>query len=397
MITFLLEERPKLFSYKSLIKAFSLLSILSVLSLMGCQTAILKDMPTRSQGLTVHGDNAKIFTLSNNKGMVAELSNFGASVVRLNVPDRNGNFKDVVLGFNTLKEYEKNSDYFGAVTGRYSGRIGEGKFRLDEATYFLNNNSETAGFPSHLNGGNQGFDKVIWDAVPMSKFNATGMQFTHISPDGHEGYPGNVEMTVTYWLTDENELIINYSATSDESTVLNPSSHIYFNLKGEGRGDILDHMIKIEGDHYTPVELSLLPRGEIVSVYGTPFNFKQAKRIGATITEDHPQLKYADGYNHNWVLMEDKTGLKRAATVYEPESGRYLEVLTTEPGLNFYSGQNLDGSLLGKGGGVYDKHSGFVLVPQHFPDSPNRENFPSTRVNPGDTYKSQTIFRFRTR
>jgi len=364
----------------------------------GCQTAILKEVPSRSQGLTVHGDQAKLYTLTNQRGMVAEISNFGATLVRLTVPDRNGNFKDVVLGFNTLKEYEKSHGYIGSTIGRYSGRIGEGKFSLDEATYFLNNNSEVAGFPSHLNGGNQGFDKVMWSVVPMSSFNATGLQLNYTSPDGSGGYPGNLQVTIAYWLTDDNELIIDYTAVTDESTVFNPSLNAYFNLMGEGEGDILNHHLKIEADHYLPVELSLLPRGEIVSVYGTPLDFKNGKKIGSMINEDHPQLKYANGYNHHWVLLEkNEAGLAKAASVYDPTSGRQMEVLTTEPGLQFYSGQGLDGSSVGKSGKAYGKHAGFVVSTGHFPNSPNVEDFPSTRLNPGDTFKSRTIYRFSTK
>ena len=364
----------------------------------GCQTAILKELPSRSQGVTVQGKQAKIYTLSNINGMVAELSDYGASLVRLNVPDRNGNLKDVVLGFNSLKQYENNQQYIGGTIGRYSSRISEGRFSLDEATFFVNNNSEVAGFPSHLNGGNQGFDKVSWKATPISSFNATGVTFNYVSPDGDGGYPGNLDVTITYWLTDDNELIVNTEATTDESTVFNPSLHAYFNLRGEGEGTILNHYIQIQADHYTPVELNLIPRGEIVSTQGTPFYFKDPKKIGAAIAEDHPQLKYANGYDHNWVILETlEEGLKHAATVYEPEYGRQMEVWTTEPGVQFNSGQDLDGSEYGKSGKAYGKYSGFVLQTGHFPDSPNRENFPSTRLNPGDTFKSTTSYRFSTK
>lgn len=376
-----------------------LLASLLIFFVAGCQTAVLKDLPTRSQGITVHGKQAKLYTLTNNKGMVVELSDYGATLVRMTAPDRNGNFKDVVLGFNSLKEYEKSGAYFGSTTGRYSSRISEGKFSLDEATYFLSNNSEVGGFPSHLNGGNNGFDKILWKAQPVSSFNATGVSFTHTSPDGHEGYPGNLEMTVTYWLTDNNELMIQYVATSDESTILNPSLHAYFNLKGEGEGNILNHHLQIESDHYTPVELSMIPRGEIVSTHGTPFDFRNPKKIGMSISEAHPQIKYASGYNHNWVILEktEDGALSKAASVYEPDSGRFMEVFTTKPGVQFYSGQNLDGSEVGKSGKPYGKYAGFVLQTGEFPNAPNVDLFPSTRLNPGDVYKSKTIYRFSTK
>lgn len=339
-------------------------------------------------GTIPDGSAVDIYTLKNAAGVEVKAIAYGGIITSLKVPDRSGNFADVVLGFDRLDGYLKEHPYFGAIVGRYGNRIGKAQFALDGRTYTLAKNNG----PNHLHGGLKGFDKVPWAAAPVAGQNA--VSFTRTSPDGEEGYPGSLTVRVTYTLTDENELIVDYHATTDKPTPVNLTQHSYFNLAGEGSGDILGHELMINADRYTPVDATLIPTGEFASVDGTPFDFRKPTAIGARINGDHPQLKAGGGYDHNWVLNRSGEGLQPAARVLEPKSGRTLEVSTLEPGMQFYSGNFLDGSVTGKGGHVYAHRTGFCLETQHYPNSPNQPNFPSTILRPGQTYTTQTVFKF---
>ena len=344
----------------------------------------------KSFGKTAGGQEVSLFTLQNASGIKATLTNYGAIVTSLCVPDRNGNLDDVVLGYAALDGYLKEPPYFGAIVGRYGNRIAKGRFMLDGVEYKLaTNNGE-----NHLHGGIKGFDKVVWSAEPVKQDSAVGVKFGYISVDGEEGYPGNLSCTVTYWLTSNNELKIEYHATTDKATPVNLTHHGYFNLVGQGKRDILDHQLEIFADRFTPVDKGLIPNGELRPVDGTPMDFRQPHSIGERINSDDEQLKFGLGYDHNWALNSSDGSLALAARVYEPTSGRVMEVWTTEPGLQFYSGNFLDGTLTGKDGRVYKHRYGLCLETQHFPDSPNKPNFPSTILRPGETYSTKTIYRF---
>jgi aldose 1-epimerase len=341
---------------------------------------------TRASFGAISGQPVDIFTLRNANGIEIKATNYGGIITSIVVPDRNGRPGDIVLGFDDLQAYVKDSPYFGAIVGRYGNRIAKGHFTLDGHTYTLAVNNG----PNHLHGGLKGFDKVIWHAEPLA--GSTGLVLSRRSPDGEEGYPGNLDVRVTYRLTDDNRLVIDYHATTDKATPVNLTQHSYFNLAGEG--DVLGHELTIDADRYTPVDANLIPTGELAPVEGTPFDFRKSTAIGARIDTPNLQLKNAGGYDHNWVLNRKGTGLQLAARVVEPKTGRTLEVSTTQPGLQFYSGNFLDGTLKGKGGRVYVKHAGLCLETQHFPDSPNHPDFPSTILRPGEQYDTQTVFRF---
>jgi aldose 1-epimerase len=330
------------------------------------------------------------FTLTNAHGMEVKAITYGGIITSLRVPDRGGQMADVVLGFDSIDGYLKNDPFFGAIIGRYGNRIAKGQFTLDGHTATLAKNNG----PNHLHGGTKGFDKLLWTAEPVAGKNAVA--FTLTSPDGDEGYPGTLKVRVTYTLTDANALVVDYEATTDKTTVVNLTQHSYFNLAGEGSGDILGHQLMINADRYTPVDAGLIPTGELAPVQGTPFDFRTPTAIGARINQDDPQLKNGKGYDHNWVLTRKGAGLSLAARAVEPKSGRTLEVTTTEPGVQFYAGNFLDGTIKGKGGHVYALRNGFCLETQHFPDSPNQPKFPSTMVKPGQKYTSQTVFTFGT-
>ena len=338
------------------------------------------------------------YTLKSANGMEARVLDYGGIVVSVRVPDRHGRFDDVVLGYDSLADYLRSSPYFGAIIGRYGNRIAGGRFTLDGKTYTLAKNNG----PNHLHGGLKGFDKVVWnarqvvwDAAPFQGADSVGLVFRYTSPDGEEGYPGTVRATVTYTLTDRNELIFDYHATTDRATLVNLTQHSYFNLAGDGKGDILGHVVTLNADRFTPVDSTLIPTGEIRSVSGTPFDFRTPTAIGARIDQDDEQLRYGRGYDHNFVLNKGADGGPTlAARVYEPSSGRLMEIYTTEPGLQFYSGNFLDGTLRGKNGVVYRHRYGFAMETQHFPDSPNKPSFPSTTLRPGEQYRSRTIYKF---
>jgi aldose 1-epimerase len=341
-------------------------------------------------GQTGDGKAVELYTLTNRNGVEIRAMTYGAIITSIRVPDRNGAIGDIVLGFDTLAGYLKDSPYFGAVVGRYGNRIAKGQFVLDGRTYKLAVNNP----PNHLHGGVKGFDKNVWSARPLDGPAGVGVAFTRLSPDGEEGYPGNLNATVTYTLTDKNELVVKYEATTDKSTPVNLTQHSYFNLAG--KGDILQHELMLNADRYTPVDPTLIPTGELAPVDATPFDFRKPTAIGARIAQANPQLKNGNGYDHNWVLNRTGAGLESAARVVEPSTGRTLEVATTEPGVQFYSGNFLDGTLKGKNGTVYAIRSGFCLETQHFPDSPNHPAFPTTILKPGQTYSSQTVFTFGT-
>jgi len=339
------------------------------------------------------GQQVELFTLANAHGLRAKIITYGAIVVSLEVPDRTGALADVVLGYDNLQQYLKDSPYFGAIVGRYGNRIARGRFTLDGAEYRLATNDGR----NHLHGGIRGFDKVLWKGEPFKEKQAVGVRLTYLSPDGEEGYPGNLNAIVTYRLTNENELRIDYEATTDKPTIVNLTHHSYFNLAGQGSGDILSHLLQINADRFTPVDSELIPTGELRSVDGTPLDFRRPTAIGARIGADDQQLRNGRGYDHNFVLNSGGTSLALAATVYQPTSGRVMEVLTTEPGLQFYSGNFLDGHHVGKGGRAYHYRTGFCLEAQHFPDSPNKPHFPSVVLRPGQTYRQTTIYRFSVR
>lgn len=337
-------------------------------------------------------DSIQLYTLKNDAGMTVKVTNYGAIITSISVPDRDGKFADVALGYHHLENYINAVDkpYFGAVVGRYGNRIAGGEFSLNGETYALLKNNGN----NHLHGGAIGFDKVVWNAAyDQANHKIT---LTYLAKDKEEGYPGNLNLSVTYTLTNDNSIIIDYLATTDKATPVNVTQHTYFNLKGEGEGTILDHELLLNAKKFTPVDEGLIPTGEMPNVAGTPFDFTTAKAIGRDIGVEHEQLAFGLGYDHNWVL--DKAGneskLTLAARVHEPASGRVLEVHTTEPGIQFYCGNFLDGRLKGKSGKPYVHRGGFCLETQHYPDSPNQPNFPSTILEPGKELKSQTKFKF---
>lgn len=333
-----------------------------------------------------------MFTLANGAMEVGVMA-YGAIIQRLRVPDRDGQWDDVVLGRDDLEGYRDASPYFGAVVGRYANRIAGGRFTLDGVSHELATNNGA----HHLHGGIRGFDKVVWDAEPFEIGEEVGVRFRRTSPDGEEGYPGTLKVEITYTLTPGGDLIFDYRATTDAATPVNLTQHSYFNLAGDGRRDVLDHRLTLHASRYTPVGQDLIPTGELAPVEGTPFDFRTPRAMGERIEADHPQIRVGGGYDHNFVLDRDGAGagaLVLAARVEEPTSGRTLEVRTTEPGVQFYSGNFRDGPLAGKGGAVYRNRYGFCLETQHFPDSPNQPAFPSTILRPGREYRSRTVLSF---
>ena len=355
------------------------------------ESASSRKLPTTEYfGTTPDGQDVHIFTLTNAQRVEARLTNYGGIVVSLKVPDRDGVLGDVVLGYDTLDDYIKDNPYFGTITGRYANRITNGRFTLNGKTYQLATNLP----PNHLHGGEKGFDKVVWGAEPFANERGVGVVLTYVSVDGEEGYPGTLNAKVTYTLTDDNALRIDYEATTDKPTIVNLTNHSYFNLKDGGKSSILDHALTLNADHFTPTDKTQIPTGEIRNVDGTPLDFRQATPIGARIDQEDEQLKFGFGYDHNFVLSQSKEGLWLAARVQEPTTGRIMQVLTSEPAVQFYSGNFLDGSITGKGDVAYQRRAGFCLETQHYPDSPNHDNFPSTVLNPGETYRTTTVHKF---
>jgi len=344
------------------------------------------DIQKQAFGQMPDGQKVDLYVLTNGKGLSAKIMTYGATLVSLGVPDRNGDIDDITLGCDSLEGYMTASPYFGSTVGRYANRIGKGKFTLEGVEYTLaTNNGE-----NHLHGGIKGFDKVLWQAEPFREEKMVGVKFVYFSKDGEEGYPGNLACTVTYMMTENDELKITYEAETDKASPVNLTHHSYFNLAGQGEGDILSHELMVDADKYTPVDAGLIPTGEIRNVADSPMDFTTPHSIGERIDQ------VEGGYDHNFVLRRGGGALALAAQIYEPETGRVMEIHTTEPGIQFYSGNFLDGTITGKAGKVYNQHCGFCLEPQHFPDSPNKPNFPSTILEPGAKYLSRTVFKFST-
>jgi aldose 1-epimerase len=341
----------------------------------------------RTFGKTPSGETVDLYTLINSKGMEATISTYGGVVVSLKVPDKSGTPGDIVLGFDNFDGYLTPPPYFGAIIGRYGNRIGHGTFTLDGVVYNLPKNDGD----NTLHGGKRSFDKRMWS---VKQADSNSVVLSYVSKDGEEGFPGALSTEVTYKLTDNNEVRIDYSATTDKDTVVNLTNHSYFNLAGQGEGDVLSHQVQIFADRFTPVDKGLIPTGELRNVEGTPFDFRQPHAIGERIESDDEQLKLGQGYDHNFVSNGDGSSLQTAAKVTEAKSGRVMEVLTTEPGVQFYTGNHLDGTITGKGGKVYGKRSAFCLETQHYPDSPNKPAFPTVLLKPGGQYRSTTVYRF---
>ncbi|NBC82420.1 MAG: galactose-1-epimerase [Bacteroidetes bacterium] len=366
---------------------------LILLLFIGCQASTydkklsVKYLEKEKFDTVIDGKNVSLYKLQNKNGIEVYLTNYGARIVAIITPDKNGEMEDIVLGFDNIEAYLNDPMYLGCIVGRYANRIDEGKFTLDGEEYslFINNS------PNSLHGGEDGFDKKVWDTRQEGNI----LKLSYLSPDEQEGYPGNLEVEVVYTLTEDNTLILDYAATTDETTVINLTNHAYFNLDGEGDSTILDHSLMINADYYTPVDSTLIPTGNIVEVKGTPLDFRETKKIGRDIAENHIQLEYGMGYDHNWVLNKDSAGDTTSAAILSDQStGRVIEVLTTKPGIQFYSGNFMDGSVVGKADKAYTFRSGVALEAQHFPDSPNQPNFPSTVLHPGDKYTQSTIWKF---
>ena len=345
-------------------------------------------------GRTADGTPVEVYTLTNNRGVRLRAMTYGAIVLSLDVPDKKGAFADITLGYKTLAEYEKATPYFGAIVGRFGNRIAGGQFNVDGNTYRLANNNTPGGKPCSLHGGNKGFDKVVWKAEGLKGDGSQGVRFRYLSKDGEEGYPGNLEVSVTYWLNEDSEWCVEYEATTDKATPVNLTQHAYFNLKGEGVGDILGHTLQLAASKFTPVNEGMIPTGEKRSVEGTALDFRKATPIGDRVNSKEEQMILGGGYDHNFVLDNQNESLALAALVFEPTSGRTMEVSTTEPGIQFYCGNFLDGTLSGKSGKKYEHRNGFCLESQHYPDSPNHPEFPSSILRPGRTLRSTTVFKF---
>jgi aldose 1-epimerase len=338
-------------------------------------------------GKTPDGQDVEVFTLKNTGGIEVRAITYGGIITSITTPDRHGVAADIALGFDSLEGYLSEHPYFGAIIGRYGNRIAKARFSLDNIEYRLATNNG----PHHLHGGNKGFDKHVWTPEIIG---SNAIRLSRVSPDGEEGYPGTLQVAVVYSLTNYNELIVEYQASTDLPTHVNLTQHTYFNLAGAGNGDVLGHELMIAADRYTPVDATLIPTGELAAVDGTPFDFRTPTTIGARINAAHPQIKHGGGYDHNFALNRRGDALQLAARVVEPKSGRVMEVATSEPGLQLYTGNFLDGRIRGKGGLEYPRNGGFCLETQHYPDSPNRPDFPSTVVRPGTMYSTRTVFTF---
>lgn len=375
------------------------LAVLASLVVAGCGSATpntqesMEQSPRLTQtpfGRTADGQVIDLITLRNSKKTEIRFMTYGGIVLSIKTADRDGALDDITLGYDTAEPYFKNSTYFGCLVGRYCNRIAKGKFMLDGATYTLPANNGV----NSLHGGSKGFDRYLWKAEPFQTGAGVGAVLTMTSPDGDQGYPGALTAKVTYTLTDANEFTVSYEATTTKATVINLTQHTYFNLAGSKANDILGHVMMINADRYTPVDDTLIPMGELATVEGTPFDFRTETPIGTRINLKNEQLTRGKGYDHNWVLNRRGAGLEHAAHVVEPTTGRLLEITTTEPGIQFYSGNFLDGTITGKAGKVYVHRGGFCLETQHYPDSPNQPAFPTTTLKPGETYRSQTVFKF---
>lgn len=349
-----------------------------------------KKVSVEPYGTLENGTAVSSYTLTNDNGATMKVINYGGIIVSLEVPDKNGNLVDVVLGFDSLRAYEKRNPFFGSLVGRYGNRIGKGKFTLDGKEYDLvkNNNG------NHLHGGTKGFDKAVWEIEEVPSDEGVAIRLSYLSKDMEEGYPGNLDVNVVYTLTNDNTIKFDYEATTDKKTIVNLTQHTYFNLNG-GKQGILDHVITLHADKFVPVDEGLIPTGELRAVENTPMDFRKPARIGERINADDEQIKFGKGYDHTWVINGE--GMKLAAVVHSPMSGIEMTVHTTEPGVQFYTGNFLDGSLTGKNNVVYGQRTGFCLETQHFPDSPNQKNFPSVVLSPGEKYSTTTSYKFSVR
>ncbi|WP_442915269.1 aldose epimerase family protein [Maribacter sp. PR1] len=344
-------------------------------------------------GETKDGEKVTMFSLKNVGGIEVDIITYGGRITSLRTPDSEGNMENVVLGFDDLVQYEKDNPFFGALIGRYGNRIAKGKFSIGEEAYTLaQNNGENS-----LHGGLKGFDKQVWDAKTEEGDNSASLILTYLSKDMEEGFPGNLSTTVTYTLHEDNSLDVLYEATTDKATVVNLTQHAYFNLSGDFSNTILDHVVEIDADAYLPVDSGLIPTGELRPVEGTPFDFREPKTVGQDISEENEQLKLGGGYDHCWVLNDQQAGFRKVASAYHPGTGRFLEVSTDEPGIQFYTGNFLDGTLPAPNNGTYAKRSGLCLETQHYPDSPNQEEFPAVVLNPGEKYATKTTFKLTTK
>ena len=370
-------------------------TVFSVFSTEACQTKRKAQpaMKTTIFGKLPDGREVRQYTLSNGAGLTAQIIDYGATITSLSVPDRNGKAGDVVLGYDSLDGYINGTAYIGAVVGRYGNRIGKGQFQLDGKQYQLTINDGE----NHLHGGKVGFDKVLWDAKVLGDSPEAALQLQYVSRDGEEGYPGTVTLKVTYTLTEKNELRIDYEGITDKPTILNPTQHSYFNLSGNFGNTILDHLLMIEADGITPVDKGLIPTGQIANVANTPMDFRTPMAIGAHINDPDEQLAFGKGYDHNWVLRGGAGKARKAAELYDAASGRLMSVFTDQPGLQFYSGNFLDGTAKGKNGIAYQQRSALCLETQAYPDTPNKPHFPSITLRPGQTYRQTTIYQFSTK
>jgi len=369
-------------------------AVLAVVALVGTREAFSRQQHevTKQPFGTRDGRPIHLYTMTNAHGLRIQAMNYGGIITSMRVPDRKGQLADIVLGHETLEGYIPNPPYLGAIVGRYANRIANGTFTLDGKTYTLPKNDG----PNTLHGGvKRTFDKVVWDDGALEGKN--GVAFSYLSKDGDEGFPGNLKIRVTYALTENDELIVDYEATTDKATPINVTQHSYFDLAGEGTGDVLNHEVMINADRFTPVDKNLIPTGELRAVKGTPLDFTTPTKIGARIDDNYEQLVLGHGYDHNFVINRKGDGMELAARVYEPTSGRVLEVSTTQPGVQLYTGNFLDGTITGKQGHIYKRRYAFCLETQHFPDSPNHPEFPSTILRPGETFHSKTVFKFSTR
>lgn len=375
-----------------------LFALTCIMVFSGCskteqQERMIPSIQSEPFGISSDGKPITLYTLTNSNGMQTKISTFGGDIVSLTATDRDGNYADIVLGYDSVDGYIKDSSNFGAIIGRYGNRIGNARFTLDGTEYILAKNDGE----HHLHGGNVGYNLVVWSAQEISGEEFTGLQLTYFSPDGEEGYPGNLNVAVTYRLTNNDEIRIDYVATTDKKTVVNLTNHSYFNLAGVADNEIdtiLNHELTLFADRFTPVDSGLIPTGELLQVADTPMDFRTPVAIGTRIEQEDEQLEFGIGYDHNWVLSAADGNRALAARVYEPNTGRVMEVETTEPGIQFYTGNFLDGSAIGKGGVPYEFRTAFCLETQHFPDSPNKPEFPSTVLNPGETYRTTTVYRF---
>ena len=355
------------------------------------QTGKTGMITNKSFGTMPDGNEVKAFTLTNINGIEMTVISYSGIITSLKTPDRNGNLADIVLGYDDLQSYLDFNPYFGAIVGRYGNRIARGKFTIDDTEYALAVNN----IGNHLHGGIVGFDKVIWEVSPFESDEGVGLKLSYLSRDMEEGYPGNLNVSVTYFISNENSLEFEYVATSDKKTVVNLTQHSYFNLKGDG--DILDHELMLNASKYVPIDSTLIPTGELPPVEDTPFDFTISKKIGQDIDDDHQQIKYGNGFDHCWIINQTEEDINHGATLYEPTTGRVMEVYTTEPGVQFYSGNFLDGTAVGKGKKAYTRRTGLCLETEHFPDSPNQPLFPSTALNPGEEYRTKTVLKFSVR